>query len=73
MKTYKQFVDESITTEATIDEGLIFGIAVERKLKSALKKLQATDDTNEKIDILMKSLHFSIGSMAMNLNKSRRH
>jgi len=60
MKTYKQFTNNN----QSIDEGILFGIAIERKLKSALTKVKATDDTNEKLDILMKALHFSIGSLA---------
>jgi len=66
MKTYKEFTDEQL------DEGVIFGIAIERKLKAALTKVKATDNTNEKIDILMKALHFSIGSLAFELQKSRK-
>jgi len=66
MKTFKEFSDEQV-----LDEGVVFGIAIERKLKSALSKVQSTNDTNKKIDILMKAIHFSIGSLALQLQKGR--
>ena len=71
MKTYKQFIQHSAMTN-NIDEGLIFGIAIERKLQRLLRVIKSTDDVGEKIDLLMKGLHFSLGSMAYELHKTRK-
>ena len=59
--------------EIDINEGIQFGIAIERVLKSSLNQVKATDDIGTKIDVLMKSLHFSLGSIALNLTKNKRH
>jgi len=69
MKTYSEFMNE---IEEPLDESALHGIAVERKLKAALQAVKATDDANEKLDILMKALHFGIGSIALNLTKTQR-
>jgi hypothetical protein len=71
MKTYKQFIQHDATT-IKIDEGLIFGIAIERKLQRLLRDIKSTDDVGEKIDLLMKGLHFSLGGMAYELHKTRK-
>jgi len=71
MKTYKQFIDNKQNIEP-VDEGVLFGIAIERKLKSALLAVKATDDIGQKLDILMKSLHFSIGGLAYELQKRKK-
>jgi hypothetical protein len=71
MKTYKQFVQHDATTN-NIDEGLMFGVAIERKLKAVLRDVRATDDVGDKIDLLMKGLHFSLGGMAYELHKTRK-
>ena len=72
MKTYKELISQDINKN-TIDEGLIFGIAIERKLKATLKAVQATDDIGRKLDLLMKGLHFSLGGMAYELHKSKKY
>ena len=68
MKTYKEFT----TNEPdSIDEGInASGIFVERKLKAALNAVKSTDDTNEKLDLIIQALHFSLGSIALNLTTS---
>lgn len=71
MKTYKEFLNPSITIEH-IDEGMIAGVAIERKLKTALQSIKSADDVGEKIDILMKALHFALGSMALELHTFRK-
>ncbi|PHS69512.1 MAG: hypothetical protein COB23_06050 [Methylophaga sp.] len=71
MKTYKQFTHDIKVIEQT-NEGLLFAVAIERKLKSALTAVHSTNDIAKKIDILMKTLHFSLGSMAYQLQKSRK-
>ena len=69
MKTYREFRSE---LQAPLDENVLYGIAIERKLKAALQAVKSTNDTNKKIDVLMKSLHFSIGSIALNLTAIRK-
>jgi hypothetical protein len=68
MKTYKQFINES----HQLDEAALFGVAIERKLKATLSAVKATNDVGDKIDILTKGLHFSLGSLALNLTKTKR-
>lgn len=68
MKSFKEHLDNNEIDQG-IDESILHGFAVERKLKSALTKIKSTDDTNEKLDILMAALHFSVGSIAYNLQK----
>lgn len=74
MKTYQQFINEIKEPDEVIplDEATLFAIAIERKLKSAVNKIHATNDTNKKIDLLATALHFSLGSLALQLNKSKR-
>ena len=67
MKTYKQF-----TTEEPLNEISAMGIAIERKLKSAANKIHATDNVSEKLDLLADALHFALGSLALELQKSKR-
>ena len=72
MKTYKEFTSDG---PDSIDEGITAsGIFVERKLKAALNAVKATNNTNEKLDLIIKALHFSLGSIALTLtnNKKRR-
>jgi len=74
MKTFKEHLndkEEVTASKFNLQEGALFGLAVERKLKAALSAIQSTDDTNKKLDILMKSLHFSIGNIALNLTSSK--
>ena len=71
MKTYKQFLCDCQNTN-NIDEGLLFGVAIERKLKDTLRAVQSTDDVGKKINLLMKGLHFSLGSIAYELHKTRK-
>ena len=68
MKTYKQFNDEV----DHLNEATLFSVVIERKLKSAVNKIHATNDTNKKLDLLASALHFSLGSLALQLNKSKR-
>ena len=67
MKTYQQFTDEV----TPLDEATIFSIVIERKLKAAVNKIHATNDTNQKIDLLASALHSSLGSLALQLNKTK--
>lgn len=73
MKTYKEFTSNE---PEPLDEGITAnGIFVERKLKAALNAVKATDDTNEKLDLIIKALHYALGSIALNTttnNKRRR-
>lgn len=71
MKTYRQLIKE-LETANKIDEGILFGVAIERKLKAILSTIKVTDDVGEKINLLMKGLHFSLGGMAYELHKTRK-
>ena len=71
-KTYKEFISES-QTDQILDEALVYGIAVERKLKVKMNQIHSTNDTNKKLDLLAEALHFSLGSIALNLTKNKRH
>jgi len=71
MKTYQEFMKQDVELY-NVNEGLIFGIAIERKLKYTLQAVKSTNDINKKIDLLMKGLHFSLGGIAYELHKSRK-
>lgn len=67
MKTYKQFMTEEPLNEVTLS-----GAFIERKLKSAANKIHSADNTGEKLDLLADALHFALGSLALELQKSKR-
>jgi len=66
MKTYKEFMNN----ENELNEITSMGIAVERKLSSAVTKIKSTNDISKKLDLLIQAIHFSIASIALEVTKS---
>jgi len=71
-KTYKEFISEG-NKDQTLDESVVYGLAIERKLKVKMNQVHSTNDTNKKLDLIAEALHFSLGSIALNLTKNKRH
>ena len=72
MKTYKEFNTDKQVDEEQIDEATMMSLAIERKLKAASSQIKSTKDVSDKIDLLADVLHFSLGAIAFNLNKSNK-
>jgi len=70
MKKYKEIIDNE--TEDLLNEGLITGLAIERKIKSLTSKIKTEKNIEKKIDLLATALHLGFATLLLQLNKKRR-
>jgi hypothetical protein len=69
MKKYKEIIENE---ENILNEGLITGLAVERKINSLKSKIKTENDIGKKIDLLATALHYGFAGLLLQLNKKRR-
>jgi len=71
MKTLKAYVNEQRVTELSkqLHERTALGFLTAAKLNKVIAQVKNTADVGKKIDVLTKALAFSLGVMALNLNK----
>ena len=70
MKRFRDFIDQDDDTQH-LDEGLISGVAFERRLKGLSKQVAATNDNGQKLDLIAKMIAVGVGALLLNLNKKR--
>jgi len=72
MESFKDHIHKEELNEVTL-----MAVTAERKLASAVKKIEASNSVHHKVDLLAKAIHYSISAIALELTKSnkrkRRH
>jgi len=73
MKTLKEFVsDKNQIADNELNEITAMGVVSAVKLQKAVSRIKSTNDTNKKIDLLTKALVFSLGTLSLQLQKTRK-
>jgi len=73
MKTLKEFMpDKNQIADNELNEITAMGVVSAIKLQKAVSRIKSTNDTNEKIDLLTKALVFSLGTLSLQLQKTRK-
>jgi len=74
MTTFKTYVNEQRVTELSkqLHERTALGYLTTAKLYKVIAQVKNTEDVGKKIDVLTKALAFSLGVLALNLNKKSR-
>jgi len=74
MTTFKAYLNEQRVTELSqqLHERTVLGYLTAAKLNTVIAQVKSTEDVGKKIDVLTKALAFSLGVMALNLNKNKK-
>jgi len=74
MTTFKAYLNEQQVIELSnqLHERTALGYLTATKLNKVITQVENTVDVGKKIDLLTKALAFSLGVLALNLNKKKR-